>query len=1117
VNTVILPCFSLIFEQNLTYENMHGEVLKYRSPNAVPDLVPVNDDLISFIRIEKSIWEKRSIEDDNNDFKLRRFSIDLMGQLFCSIVATAELRLLLIDMLKKISIMEVIQFPGGAIVEDDALGERLSTLITNRSLLALEAIGQIETSMCGPFFSLPNAHDVLPKVIEALCGILIHYASIQSVVGANPIQMQVQYSYRLLSFASLLPLARLRRAPNGGLLLLEREEAMLHLPEGIVALFSERECEMIDDEGPFIAPFVRVDQVERHRNKRELTSTNVSFDQLVEVLMQILGQHGEVPNFSDSDEQVARERDMELKNRFRSSCYDIVLSLVLSGLSFPKTPIFDTLVPLPPSKGPYSGTETFTRLRASLAVFQGTLKYSGAPDVAVSLENLDRLLSQLLGLLRSGRPEDVVVGCKMLIGIFPSIKSCYSIVSTKALLHQFYWKILDSTATCVHDYACQMKLTGNSPETHFRQRKIGQSTLDVGPSLLLVLYQSTLYFFDFFDELDGEKSRNLVRSCFDVASNLQACRPCRTLAVRCAAFVLDRMKRIDIETLLQEYFRASDDDLSATTDVSLASQLEVPDSDLIRCAMIYKAIAVANGNEREGVPRENLHYVLAKQVDNVKSFDRSKDYSAAWLCGDHLLTCKVGGKMSRNCGWVEIVLRGATFCRRELVRLSSSVSIDNPEIPSSLWNGKASSIGSETAVERKMFTNFTLPPVRGDDTALRKAMSLVERSELVLGTDNRPNESVPPDDSHEASDHKRHGGRTETGNHTESLRNVSSDDSQTSVVNESKGHVALETVDPDCIRDWLRDVLDDPMHIVDVLSRLSALGLESVVEHGKKKGDPSSVVDVGSELLPVTRLSMDDKTERAIKLLDRTVSLDTHKIALLYASSPSGSKKHRDETEVDFYLEAESASPSFFDFANGLGELVLTRHLKYFSAGFDTSGSDTDGEYALIWIQSSNSSTTSSQCLTIYHAVPFMPPSVNNRKRHVGNDCVHIVFVDPSSYLHELLWASGMEEEMESILISGEFGFVTIFVIPIDKGTCRVKVQLKPGLKEKTRLQLTHIPGEDIVSMTEAPQFVRRLANLADTACSAAMDDILGPPTSWEMRIRQLRHMKRHALQTSSH
>ena len=162
--------------------------------------------------------------------------------------------------------------------------------------------------------------------------------------------------------------------------------------------------------------------------------------------------------------------------------------------------------------------------------------------------------------------------------------------------------------------------------------------------------------------------------------------------------------------------------------------------------------------------------------------------------------------------------------------------------------------------------------------------------------------------------------------------------------------------------------------------------------------------------------------------------------------------------------------------------------MKYFSAGFDTSGNDTDGKYAVVWIENSSESASPSSFLTIFHTVAYMPANVNNRKRHVGNDSVHIIFCDPSSLLHEQVWAGGMDEESERVLISGEFGFVTIFVIPASDAFYRVKVQLRPCLPENTRMQLDHLPGEDIVSTMEAPKFVRRLDRKSTRLNSSHVD-----------------------------
>eukprot|EP00546_Thalassionema_frauenfeldii_P011548 CAMPEP_0178930026 /NCGR_PEP_ID=MMETSP0786-20121207/20983_1 /TAXON_ID=186022 /ORGANISM="Thalassionema frauenfeldii, Strain CCMP 1798" /LENGTH=1224 /DNA_ID=CAMNT_0020606461 /DNA_START=212 /DNA_END=3883 /DNA_ORIENTATION=+ len=1058
-------------------------------------------------------------------FDLCKYAVELTGTLYCNDNIQKPLRLFLLSMLEEIAIFEkdnTEEKPKATSEIKKQQHESSVLTTTTRSLLSLEAVGQLERCLCAPFFSFPHTHDSIPATIQILCSILDHYTAALSYDNTTAKQQQQkprEYSQQILLFAALSPLARLRRAQDGDLLLVEREKAVLHLPDGIetTLLYNKRDTVSQDDLGSFIAPFARVDNIFDTAQEDDITL--VSFQPIIESLVKILSSpccltSSKLNTTStrktagtssvNSDEESESDKK-NLQKRFRSCCYDTILSYTLSGLSFPKLNLVATLISSPVSEGAYSGMENFTRIRASIAALQCSILSSSSEDPSkacpssANMENLKSLVENLLPLCGSCTPEEAINGCSLLLGLFPSI--IISCGNNMEFLRSMLHLVVMILSSCARGYLEQMALSTSDP----LQKITTAKQLDHGPSILFCLYGSIiLYYFDHFSNLEFSDSQRLVRLCYDVASASIFSRSCRTFAVRCAVSVLDRMDQDNLYDIWSEYSslqQIGEDDRSLCC-VSTASQLEIPDSDQILCALQYKLLRLMNPDNSctmNTTGSRQAHVAMAEEVENMRSFDTTKEAVAAWLFGDsqnHLLTCKVGGKNSRNCGWVEICVRGACFRNRQLIRLTQSASVEKPELPSPLWNQTPINYANNSLVTSKKEENtLMMKPIRRSPRLIEDALALLERSEQMLGAgNNRPGES---------SSHAEN----EFGQREPSLRSLrripSSDDSLTSFTNhyyygETTEAVPpvpeqIDTFDQSSLKCWLQEVLRDDIEVEDVTKQLSSSGLGFMVESEPENGgipNKASIID------PIVRLRFDSKAERSINFLERTVPINTHKIALLYAS-PHFAQDKGDETEIDCYLKVQAASPSFFNFTRGLGELVLTKHLKYFSAGIDTSGNDTDGEFALIWIEDVNCTTSTSKCLTIYHAVPFMPQNLNNRKRHVGNDCVHIIFADPASYLHERLWADGPEEEMENSLIGGQFGFVTIFVIPVNDEAYRVKVQLKPGLPETIWLQLQHLPGEHMLPKDEAPGFVRRLANLADIACAAATNDNFGPPNNW--------------------
>ena len=93
-------------------------------------------------------------------------------------------------------------------------------------------------------------------------------------------------------------------------------------------------------------------------------------------------------------------------------------------------------------------------------------------------------------------------------------------------------------------------------------------------------------------------------------------------------------------------------------------------------------------NDRQFAAQLTSHEALAKESTDIEIFPVEKDKraTAAWLCGDSLLMCRMGDSKSRHRGWIEVTVRSPTCRLRHLVRLPLCNSIPDPDFPSSLWS-----------------------------------------------------------------------------------------------------------------------------------------------------------------------------------------------------------------------------------------------------------------------------------------------------------------------------------------------------------------------------------------------------------------------------------------------
>ncbi|EFQ97275.1 tuberin [Nannizzia gypsea CBS 118893] len=240
----------------------------------------------------------------------------------------------------------------------------------------------------------------------------------------------------------------------------------------------------------------------------------------------------------------------------------------------------------------------------------------------------------------------------------------------------------------------------------------------------------------------------------------------------------------------------------------------------------------------------------------------------------------------------------------------------------------------------------------------------------------------------------------------------------------------------------------------------------------------------------------DDFTRRAISAFDRNSIVDGHKIGVLYIG-----EGQTDETEI---FANDHGSPDYEFFIASLGTKVSIENPKFNPQGLYH---ERDGKYIYAWRDRVSE--------IIYHIATMMPtnleadPQCVNKKQHIGNDFVNIIFN-----------RSGSEFDFNTI--STQFNFVDIVITPASRvGTedmpgkfsvddfnhrlYTVKVLSKPGIPE---LSAAAIPK--VICGKNLAAFVRIIglnASVFSLVCSHGGEYI----SSWQNRLREIRRLRDRA------
>ncbi|KAG6873097.1 hypothetical protein C0995_002940 [Termitomyces sp. Mi166 len=229
--------------------------------------------------------------------------------------------------------------------------------------------------------------------------------------------------------------------------------------------------------------------------------------------------------------------------------------------------------------------------------------------------------------------------------------------------------------------------------------------------------------------------------------------------------------------------------------------------------------------------------------------------------------------------------------------------------------------------------------------------------------------------------------------------------------------------------------------------------------------------------------------------LDRIPVIDTHKVGILYVAPG--------QTEEAEILRNTHGSTAYTRFLEGLGRLINLRdQLDVYAGGLDP---DEDGEYAYAWWDDIGQ--------VLYHTATMMPtveydPLCTNKKRHIGNDYVRIVWND-----------SGRPYRFDTL--ATQFQFVNIVIEPHSLGAIAA---FSNNLHENEYFKLTvqranrmtefaPVGHFKVISAESLPLFVRQLSRLADWFASVfahtQQDTVpVEMKTNWRTRLESIRRFK---------
>lgn len=250
-------------------------------------------------------------------------------------------------------------------------------------------------------------------------------------------------------------------------------------------------------------------------------------------------------------------------------------------------------------------------------------------------------------------------------------------------------------------------------------------------------------------------------------------------------------------------------------------------------------------------------------------------------------------------------------------------------------------------------------------------------------------------------------------------------------------------------------------------------------------------------------LPEEDAISRTIKIFDRISTVDGHKVGVIYIGE--------NQTEECDILGNISGSADYVEFLNGLGTLTKLKGAEFNTQGLDREY-DTDGQYTFCWRDRVTE--------IVFHVTTQMPTNLDhdprciNKKKHIGNDFVNIIFND-----------SGLPFKFDTF--PSEFNYVNIVITPESRASFvatrknaaketaeggrhaydpffKVQVLSKEGFPE-----ISPCAATKMVDLKALPDLVRLLAlNASVFSLVWANRDLGEYPSSWRSRLREINRLR---------
>ncbi|KAE9040512.1 hypothetical protein PR003_g4969 [Phytophthora rubi] len=201
------------------------------------------------------------------------------------------------------------------------------------------------------------------------------------------------------------------------------------------------------------------------------------------------------------------------------------------------------------------------------------------------------------------------------------------------------------------------------------------------------------------------------------------------------------------------------------------------------------------------------------------------------------------------------------------------------------------------------------------------------------------------------------------------------------------------------------------------------------------------------------------KLERSLKHLDKSPTRETMKIGVIYV----GRKQHSQQ-EI---LHNEKGSRAYESFLTQLGWKVDMQTHRGFVGGLDTNPKSLSNGKTTLYYATSHSEV-------MFHVVTMMPtkasdPQQIDKKRHVGNDYVHII------------WSDNATQAYDPSTITSHFNDVQIVIYPLRKaqrGLFLIKIHSKDKVPPFGPLQ-----SGMVVHQSDLARLVRQTAMNANRVC----------------------------------